>query len=82
LLALLYDRKKLLNSFRIEFCTSRRAYSGTEIGYRQWKFDKDRIAIDHQENRRLARLIPGRIMPRDKLKSPAKQGVSWFSDFN
>jgi hypothetical protein len=82
LLALLYERKKLFDSFGIEFCTGRGANGGTEIGCCQRKFDENRIAIDHQETRRLERRVPGRIVPRNQLKSPAKQGVGWFSDLN
>ena len=63
LLALLYERKKLFNSFGIELCTGRGADGGTEIGRRQRKFDEDRIAIDHQETRRFPRLVPGGIVP-------------------
>jgi hypothetical protein len=63
LLALLYERKKLFNSFGIEFCTSRGANGGTEIGRRQRKFDENRIAIDHHKARDLAHLVPGGIVP-------------------
>jgi hypothetical protein len=59
LLALLYERKKLFDSFGIEFCTSKGADGGTEIGRRQGKFDEDRITIDHQETGRLVRRVPG-----------------------
>jgi hypothetical protein len=63
LLALLYERKKLFNSFGIEFCTSRGMDGGTEIGRRQRKFDEDRIAIDHHETRRLVRGTSDCIVP-------------------
>jgi hypothetical protein len=72
LLALLYERKKLFDSFGIEFCTGRGTDGGTEIGRRQRKFDEDQIAIDHHKSRRLVRGAPDCIMPRDQLKSPAK----------
>jgi hypothetical protein len=79
LLALLYERQELFDSFGIELCTSRSLISGTEIRRRHGQLDEDRTTVCHEH---AGRVFPAGAMPGNQLESPAKQGMGEVSDLD